>query len=219
MNRLLEVPLSRSLFEIRGAVLGVFLGDSDRMVAARHDSPSDDDVPSPAPPRRGAEIVGMDDEQELNPSDDVAHHAGKRETELRDALLRRLDDKTEVKAEPRSRSRSPKRRRSRSRSPRRRRSRSGDRKRQDGDRRRRGSRSPERRRGDSRDRGRDRDRWCPALHLASASGPCSARVADCPLVIDSGLVGPLWEGFRESRRCSTDTYPVSYITELLVYED
>ena len=30
----------------------------------------------------------------------------------------------------------------------------------------------------------------------------------------------LWEGFRESRRCSRDTYPESYITEYtLVYAD
>ena len=37
------------------------------------------------------------------------------------------------------------------------------------------------------------------------------------LVIDSGLV---WEGFRESRTCSRDTYPESYITEyILIYED
>ena len=28
------------------------------------------------------------------------------------------------------------------------------------------------------------------------------------------------EGFRESRRCSRDTYPESYITEyILIYED
>jgi len=42
-------------------------------------------------------------------------------------------------------------------------------------------------------------------------------------VIDSGLVGsasrdhtlagPLWEGYRESRRCSRDTYTESYITK------
>jgi len=35
--------------------------------------------------------------------------------------------------------------------------------------------------------------------------------------IDSGLVstlmGPLWEGYHESRSCSRDTYPESYITE------
>jgi hypothetical protein len=29
-------------------------------------------------------------------------------------------------------------------------------------------------------------------------------------VIDSRLV---WEGYHESRRCSTDTYPESYITK------
>ena len=30
----------------------------------------------------------------------------------------------------------------------------------------------------------------------------------------------LWEGFRESRRCSRDTYPESYITKyVLIYED
>ena len=34
-------------------------------------------------------------------------------------------------------------------------------------------------------------------------------------VIESGLVGSsdLWEGYCQSRRCSRDTYPVSYITE------
>ena len=37
---------------------------------------------------------------------------------------------------------------------------------------------------------------------------------------DHTLAGPLWEGFRESRRCSRDTYPESYITEFtLVYEN
>ena len=37
--------------------------------------------------------------------------------------------------------------------------------------------------------------------------------------IDSGLAlaGPLWEGFRESRRCSRDTFPVSNITEYIQY--
>ena len=38
-------------------------------------------------------------------------------------------------------------------------------------------------------------------------------------VIDSGLVG-IWGGFRESIRCSRDTYQESYITEYTsVYED
>ena len=32
-------------------------------------------------------------------------------------------------------------------------------------------------------------------------------------MIDSGLVGPLWEGYHESRRCSRDTSPESYITK------
>ena len=33
-------------------------------------------------------------------------------------------------------------------------------------------------------------------------------------LIDSGLVGStVWEGYRESRRCSRDTYPESYITK------
>ena len=37
---------------------------------------------------------------------------------------------------------------------------------------------------------------------------------------DHTLAGPLWEGCRESRRCSRDTYPESYITEYtLVYEE
>ena len=38
-------------------------------------------------------------------------------------------------------------------------------------------------------------------------------------VIDSGLVGStdFWEGFRESRRCSRDTHPESYITEYTQY--
>ena len=42
------------------------------------------------------------------------------------------------------------------------------------------------------------------------------------VLIDSGLVGStdFWKGFRESRRCSRDTYPESYITKYtLVYED
>ena len=29
----------------------------------------------------------------------------------------------------------------------------------------------------------------------------------------NGFAGPLWEGYRESRRCSRDTYPESYITK------
>ena len=34
------------------------------------------------------------------------------------------------------------------------------------------------------------------------------------------MVGSLWEGFRESRRCSRDTYPESYITEyVLIYDE
>ena len=39
------------------------------------------------------------------------------------------------------------------------------------------------------------------------------RCVSCPWVIDSGLVGStdfLWEEFRESKRCSRDTYPESY---------
>jgi hypothetical protein len=131
--------------------------------SGRHDTPSDDeggagdrkgDATVEKPPQRGAEIVGMDDDQELNPSEDADHHAGRRERELREALLRRLDEKqdvkTEVKSEPRSRSRSPRRRRSRSRSRSRDRGRDDDR-----DRKRRRSRSPDRRRGDSRERGRE----------------------------------------------------------------
>ena len=32
--------------------------------------------------------------------------------------------------------------------------------------------------------------------------------------------GGLWEGYRESRRCSRDTYPESYITEcILIHEE
>ena len=30
---------------------------------------------------------------------------------------------------------------------------------------------------------------------------------------DHTLVGPLWEGYHESRRCSRDTHPESYITK------
>ena len=43
----------------------------------------------------------------------------------------------------------------------------------------------------------------------------------CPrrTAVDSARLS-LWEGFRESRRCSRDTYPASYITEhILIYED
>ena len=51
-----------------------------------------------------------------------------------------------------------------------------------------------------------------------ARSACSARAA-IPLGLeahasrDHTLAGPLWEGFRESRRCSRDTYPESYFTE------
>jgi len=38
--------------------------------------------------------------------------------------------------------------------------------------------------------------------------------SDSKGVIDSGLVGSTdWEGYHESRRCSRDTYPESYITK------
>ena len=30
---------------------------------------------------------------------------------------------------------------------------------------------------------------------------------------DHPFAGPLWEGYRESGRCSRDTYPESYITK------
>ena len=46
---------------------------------------------------------------------------------------------------------------------------------------------------------------------------CPSRESSHPKVIDPGLehtlAGPLWEGCRESRRCSRDTYPESYITK------
>jgi hypothetical protein len=42
----------------------------------------------------------------------------------------------------------------------------------------------------------------------------------CQKQVDRLEGKPLWEGFRESRRCSRDTYPVAYIAECtLVYED
>jgi len=34
---------------------------------------------------------------------------------------------------------------------------------------------------------------------------------------DHTLAGLLWEGYRESRRCSRDTYPESYITKYTTY--
>jgi len=36
-----------------------------------------------------------------------------------------------------------------------------------------------------------------------------------PLIVPGlvGSTGPLWEGYHESRRCSRDTYPESYITK------
>ena len=62
------------------------------------------------------------------------------------------------------------------------------------------------------------------LHMRVHTGDavCSPAVSEYALVIDSGLVGSMdfWEGYRESRRCSRDTYPESYITKYtLVYED
>ena len=33
---------------------------------------------------------------------------------------------------------------------------------------------------------------------------------------DHTLVGPFWEEFRESRSCSRDTYPESYITKYTI---
>ena len=49
----------------------------------------------------------------------------------------------------------------------------------------------------------------------------------CPVLGRLGLVDRLrvgwlneWEGFRESRRCSRDTYPESYISEnILIHEE
>ena len=34
--------------------------------------------------------------------------------------------------------------------------------------------------------------------------------------VDRLRVGPLWEKFCESRRCSRDTYPETYITEYIL---
>jgi len=35
-----------------------------------------------------------------------------------------------------------------------------------------------------------------------------------------GWLNGIWEEFRESRRCSRDTYPEPYITEcILIYEE
>jgi len=41
---------------------------------------------------------------------------------------------------------------------------------------------------------------------------------DFNALIDSGLVGStaFWEGYRESRRCSRDSYPESYITKYTI---
>ena len=43
--------------------------------------------------------------------------------------------------------------------------------------------------------------------------PARRRACRIHTLIDHTLVGPLWEGYRESRRCSRDTYPESYITK------
>ena len=45
---------------------------------------------------------------------------------------------------------------------------------------------------------------------SSTSVPRTRRRAG---VLQGVLVGPLWEGYRVSRRCSRDTYPESYITK------
>jgi len=46
---------------------------------------------------------------------------------------------------------------------------------------------------------------------------CTAtRVDSCITVVSDCLIIsllPLWEGYRESRRCSRDTYPEAYITK------
>ena len=51
----------------------------------------------------------------------------------------------------------------------------------------------------------------------------AAQDGAAPLIdADRLWVGWLWEGCRESRRCSRDAYPESYITKytcILVYED
>jgi len=38
-------------------------------------------------------------------------------------------------------------------------------------------------------------------------------VSGCESRVRHTLVGPLWEGYHASRRCSRDTYPESYITK------
>ena len=57
--------------------------------------------------------------------------------------------------------------------------------------------------------------WAAKVHCHSALDRL-IYMLDC--LIKSSL--SFREGFRESRRCSKDTYPESYITEcILIYED
>ena len=64
-------------------------------------------------------------------------------------------------------------------------------------------------------------RPCPVLSTQKTRGNLSESELDpfIPFGLeahasrDHTLAGPLWEGYRESRRCSRDTYPESYITK------
>jgi len=61
-----------------------------------------------------------------------------------------------------------------------------------------------------------------ASHVPPGTVPLPPK--SVPRAASAGMAGVvkwlLWEGFRESRRCSRDTYPESYITEYTsVYEE
>ena len=51
--------------------------------------------------------------------------------------------------------------------------------------------------------------WVDRLRVGLLNGVTSIT----PRLGDHTLVGPLWEGYQESRRCSRYTYPESDITE------
>jgi len=51
--------------------------------------------------------------------------------------------------------------------------------------------------------------WDSLGRLVSHAPPLQHR----DVILRVGWVRPLWEGYHESRRCSRDTYPESYITK------
>ena len=62
----------------------------------------------------------------------------------------------------------------------------------------------------------NREDWWSAQHIIFSKVNSPTTPSTCSLLF-LVIAGPLWEGYRESRRCSRDTYPESYITKYTTY--